>query len=82
MHDQPITIGKIANLLHSIRAITGDPTAEPAARAEVLARKAALLAPIAHQRAQEWNCEHAEQAHQIAADAKAVAEQARQTATA
>jgi hypothetical protein len=82
VHDQPVTIGEIANLLHGIRAITGNPTAEPAARAEVLARKADLLARIADERAQEWNCEHTEQAHQIAADAKAIAEQARQTATA
>jgi hypothetical protein len=63
VHDQPVTIGEIANLLHGIRAITGNPTAEPAARAEVLARKADLLARIADQRAQEWNCEHTEQAH-------------------
>ena len=81
MHDQPVTIGEIADLLHCIRAITGNPTAEPAARAGVLARKAELLGRIADQRAQEWNCEHTEQAHQIAADAKAVAEQVRQTAT-
>jgi hypothetical protein len=66
MDDQPVTIGEIANLLHRIRTLSDNRTAEPGARAEVLARKADLLARITDQRAQGRNREHAEQAHQIA----------------
>jgi hypothetical protein len=39
MHDRPVTIGEIADLLHRVRALTDNRTAEPAARAEVLAAK-------------------------------------------
>jgi hypothetical protein len=66
MNDQPVTTTEIADLLHHIRTLTENPGAEPAARAEVLARKADLLARIGERRAQEWTCEHADQARQIA----------------
>jgi hypothetical protein len=62
-----------------IRALTG-PTAGQPPRPGLPA--AVLLARIADQRAKECNREDAEQVHQIDADAKAVAEQARHTPTA
>jgi hypothetical protein len=80
MNDQPVTVVEIAELLHHIRHLTEHPTASPAGHAEVLAPKADLLTRIAEQRVDEWGCEHAEQARQIAGDAQAAAQQARQIA--
>lgn len=80
MNDQPVTVGEIADLLHRIRTLTDNPVTDPAERAQVLARKADLLARIADQRAGEWTCEHADQARQVAHDAQAIAAAARHIA--
>jgi hypothetical protein len=78
MTDQPVTVGEIADLLHDIRALSFPSPADPAARAELLARKADLLARIAEQHADQWTCQHADQARQVARDAQILAIQARQ----
>jgi hypothetical protein len=49
MTDPPVTTSEIADLLHRIRSLSDDPTADPAERAETLARKANLLARLADQ---------------------------------
>jgi hypothetical protein len=80
MTDQPVTADEIADLLQHIRALSHPAAADPAARAELLARKADLLARIAEQRADQWTCQHADQARQVAHDAQTVATHARQIA--
>jgi hypothetical protein len=77
MTDPPVTTRETADLLHHIRSLSDNPTADPAERAETLARKADLLARLAGQRADEWDCEHATQADHLAHDARAIASQSR-----
>jgi hypothetical protein len=77
MTDPPVTTSEIANLLHRIRELSDTPTADPAERAEVLAGKADLLARLANQRADDWGCEHADQARQLAHEARTTAGQLR-----
>ena len=59
MTDSPVTTREIADLLLRIRSLSDNPTADPAERAETLACTADLLARLAGQRAEEWDCEHA-----------------------
>lgn len=80
INDQAITISEIADLLSQLRALTYPAPADPIARAQVLARKADLLARIADQHADQWTCEHANQARQVAHDALLIAAQARAVA--
>jgi hypothetical protein len=49
MQPQPVTAAEIAALLRDLQALSGNPTTPPALRAEVLARKAQMLARIAAQ---------------------------------
>jgi hypothetical protein len=49
MDPYQVTATEIATLLRDIQALSGSPTASPALRATVLARKAELLARIAEQ---------------------------------
>ena len=80
MTDQPVTASEIADLLHDIRALSHPAAADPITRAELLARKADLLARIAQQHADQWTCQCADQARQVARDAHTVATQARHIA--
>jgi hypothetical protein len=77
MNQHPVTATQIADLLAWARTLTA---AQPTDRAAYLAAKADLLARIADQHAHDWQCDHAEQARQVAADARAVADQAHQIA--
>ena len=77
MTDPSVTTREIADLLRRIRSLSDNPAADPAERAETLARKADLLARLAGQRADEQDCEHADQAHQLAHEARAIASQLR-----
>ncbi len=77
MTDPPVTTSEIADLLHRIRALSDNPASDPTERAEVLVRKADLLARLATQRSDEWACEHADQARQLAHEARTLAAQAR-----
>jgi hypothetical protein len=81
MTDPPVTTTEIAELLHHIRELSDNPTGNPTERARVLARKADLLARLATQRADEWTCEHADQARQLAHQAQILGTQARDTVT-
>ncbi len=76
MTDPPVTTSEIADLLHHIRELSDNPTSGPTERAEVLARKADILARLANQSADEWACEHADQARQLAHEARTLAAQA------
>jgi hypothetical protein len=53
MDPHQVTATEIAALLRGIQALSGNPTASPALRATVLARKAKLLARIAEQEAHD-----------------------------
>jgi hypothetical protein len=81
MTDPPVTTREIAELLHLIRELSDNPASDPTERADLLARKADLLARLAHQRANEWDCEHADQARQLAHEARTLAAQARSITT-
>jgi hypothetical protein len=81
MNQHPVTATQIADLLAWARTLTAaGAAAQPTDRAAYLAAKADLLARIADQHAHDWQCDHAEQARQVAADASAVADQAHQIA--
>lgn len=77
MTDPPVTTSEIADLLHRIRGLSDTPTTDPAERAKVLAHKADLLARLARHRADDWGCEHADQARQLAHEAQTTADQLR-----
>ena len=78
---EPVTTTEIADLLHRIRQLTEDRHADPRQQAAVLARKAELLARIANQHADEWGpCDHTTEAHEIAREAEAIAENAHRLA--
>jgi hypothetical protein len=81
MTNPPVTTREIADLLHRIRELADNPTSDPAERAEVLAHKADLIARLAHQHANEWDCEHADQARQLAHEARTLTAQARSITT-
>lgn len=69
MNERPVTAGAIAELLHQLHAHSFPTPADPTARAQLLAGKADLLTRIAEQYANQWQCDHADQAQQIAASA-------------
>jgi hypothetical protein len=70
--DPPVTTSEIADLLHRIRELSDNPASDPTERAEILARKADLLARLATQRANERTaCEHADHALQLAHETRA-----------
>lgn len=77
----PPTTSEIADLLHRIRELSDNPASDPTERAQILAHKADLLARLANQRANEWACEHADQARQLAHEARTLAARARAIAT-
>lgn len=81
MTDPPVTTSEIADLFHRIRELSDNPTSDPTERAQVLAHKAELLARLATQHADEWTCEHADQAHQLAQEARTLAAHAQTAAT-
>ena len=70
MTDPPVSASEIADLLHHIRDLSDHPTSNLTDRTEVLARKADLLARLAARHADEWVCEHADQARQLAHQAQ------------
>lgn len=77
MNQPPVTAAEIADLAAWARTLTAAGTAaEPADRAAYLAAKADLLARIADQHAHDWQRDHANQARQIAIDARTVADHA------
>ena len=81
MTDPPVSTSEIADLLHHIRELSDHPTSNLTDRTEVLARKADLLARLAARHADEWVCEHADQARQLAHQAQILATQARVAVT-
>ncbi|MCI0689429.1 MAG: hypothetical protein L0Y54_19660 [Sporichthyaceae bacterium] len=80
MTDQPDIVSEIADLLGRIRSISHPAAADPTIRAELLARKADLLARIVANNTNRWTGHHAEQARQVAQQAQAAADQARDLA--
>lgn len=78
MNERPA--GAIAELLHQLHAHSFPTPADPTARAQLLAGKADLLTRIAEQYANQWQCDHADEARQIARDTRAVTDQAQQIA--
>jgi hypothetical protein len=77
MTDPPVATREIADLLHRIRELSDNPTSDPTERAEVLARKADLLARLANQRADARAYEHPDQARPLAREPRTPATQAR-----
>jgi hypothetical protein len=80
MTDQPDIVSEIANLLSQIRSISHPAAADPTTRAELLARKADLLARITADNANRWTGHHAEQGRQVTQEAQTVPSQARDLA--
>lgn len=72
----PVTVTEIADLLARARTLSPPRPGDTAARAAFLAAKADLLARIPDQHAHDRSCHHADQARQVAADTRAMADPA------
>jgi hypothetical protein len=76
-----VTTADIAALTRRLRHLHEHRPADPREQAAVLARKAELLARIADQRAEQWGpCDRTTEAHEIAREAQAIAQNAHRLA--